>query len=165
MRLMLMIVTQSLGWWRGSLATKNQAFSLSPTENQIFSASPTEKKTVFSQPSTVYLLSVHTTIFYRRTSQRRAIGPVISPFSVPPPPLFTPHLIPLYQTPQYCQMPAANWGLCGGCQCWGPMIPICFIQQLNWGVARCLPALSECPVSMISTFLHSFCTFSSDNYQ
>ena len=56
------------------------------------------------------------------------IKPVTSPFSVPPPPLFTPHFIPLYQTPQYCQTPAANWGLCGGCQCWGPIIPICFIQ-------------------------------------
>ena len=56
------------------------------------------------------------------------IEPVTSPFSVPPPPLFTPHFIPFYQTPQYCQTPAANWGLCGGCQCWGPIIPICFIQ-------------------------------------
>ena len=56
------------------------------------------------------------------------IKPVTSPFSVPPPPLFTPHFIPFYQTPQYCQTPAANWGLCGGCQCWGPIIPICFIQ-------------------------------------
>ena len=45
-------------------------------------------------------------------------------FSIPPPPLFTPPFIPLFQTPQYCQMPAANWGFCGGCQCWGPVIPI-----------------------------------------
>ena len=45
-------------------------------------------------------------------------------FSVPPPPLFTPPFIPLFQTPQYCQMPAANWGFCGGCQCWGPVIPL-----------------------------------------
>ena len=48
----------------------------------------------------------------------------ISPFSVPPPPLFTPPCFPLFQTPQYCQMPAANWGFCGGCRCWGPVIPI-----------------------------------------
>ena len=48
----------------------------------------------------------------------------ISPFSVPPPPLFTSPFFPLFQTPQYCQMPAANWGFCGGCQCWGPVIPI-----------------------------------------
>ena len=52
----------------------------------------------------------------------------ISPFSVPPPPLFTPPFFPLFQTPQYCQMPAANWGFCGGCQCWGPVIPILAVQ-------------------------------------
>ena len=52
----------------------------------------------------------------------------ISPFSVPPPPLFTPPFFPLFQTPQYCQMPAANWGFCGGCQCWGPVIPILPVQ-------------------------------------
>ena len=52
----------------------------------------------------------------------------ISPFSVPPPPLFTPPFFPLFQTPQFCQMPAANWGFCGGCQCWGPVIPILAVQ-------------------------------------
>ena len=63
------------------------------------------------------------------TFQPPSIGPAISPFSVPPPPLFTPpHVVPLFQTPQYCQMPAANWGFCGGCQCWGPIIPTCFVQ-------------------------------------
>ena len=51
-----------------------------------------------------------------------------SPFSVPPPPLFTAPFIPLFQTPQYCQMPAANMGFCGGCQCWGPIIPILAFQ-------------------------------------
>ena len=60
--------------------------------------------------------------------QPSSIKPVISPFSVPPPPLFTPHYVPLSQTPQYCQMPAANWGFCGGCHCWGPIIPTCFVQ-------------------------------------
>ena len=60
--------------------------------------------------------------------QPSSIKPVISPFSVPPPPLFTPHYVPLSQTPQYCQMPAANWGFCGGCQCWGPVIPILAVQ-------------------------------------
>ena len=49
-------------------------------------------------------------------------------FSVPPPPLFTPPFIPLFQTPQYCQMPAANWGYCGGCHCWGPVIPMVAVQ-------------------------------------
>ena len=52
----------------------------------------------------------------------------IPAFSVPPPPLFTPPFIPLFETPQYCQMPAANWGFCGGCQCWGPVIPILAVQ-------------------------------------
>ena len=60
--------------------------------------------------------------------QPSSIKPVISPLSVPPPPLFTPHYVPLSQTPQYCQMPAANWGFCGGCHCWGPIIPTCFVQ-------------------------------------
>ena len=62
------------------------------------------------------------------TFKPSSTGPFISPFSVPPPPLFTPHVFPLFQTPQYCQMPAANWGFCGGCQCWGPIIPTCFVQ-------------------------------------
>ena len=66
----------------------------------------------------------------------------ISPFSVPPPPLFTPPFFPLFQTPQYCQMPAANWGFCGGCQCWGPVIPILAVQQLNCEVEPAR-ALSE----------------------
>ena len=52
----------------------------------------------------------------------------IPAFSVPPPPLFTPPFIPLFQTPQYCQMPAANWGFCEGCCCWGPVIPILAVQ-------------------------------------
>ena len=52
----------------------------------------------------------------------------ISPFSVPPPPLFTAPFIPPFQIPQYCQMPAANMGFCGGCQCWGPIIPILAVQ-------------------------------------
>ena len=58
------------------------------------------------------------------SSQSQSFGPAIPPFSTPPPPLFTPPSIPLFQTPQYCQMPAANWGFCGGCHCWGPVLPI-----------------------------------------
>ena len=58
--------------------------------------------------------------------QPHSTGPVISPFSDPPPPLFPPYVI--FQIPQYCQMPAANWGVCGSCQCWGPIIPTCFVQ-------------------------------------
>ena len=71
--------------------------------------------------------------FTLRNSQSGANPTSIKPhsiplFSVPPPPLFTPPFIPLFQTPQYCQMPAANWGFCGGCHCWGPVIPILAVQ-------------------------------------
>ena len=71
--------------------------------------------------------------FTLRNSQSGANPKSIKPhsiplFSVPPPPLFTPPFIPLFQTPQYCQMPAANWGFCGGCHCWGPVIPILAVQ-------------------------------------
>ena len=51
-------------------------------------------------------------------------GPELSPFSVPPPPFFTPTFFPPHLTPQYCTTPVANWGYCGGCQCWGPVLPI-----------------------------------------
>ena len=72
-------------------------------------------------------------IFTLRNSQSGANPTSTQPrsiplFSVPPPPLFTPPFIPLFQTPQYCQMPAANWGYCGGCHCWGPVIPILAVQ-------------------------------------
>ena len=77
--------------------------------------------------------SSESSIFTLRNSQSGA-NPTSTPphsipaFSVPPPTLFTPPFIPLFQTPQYCQMPAANWGFCGGCQCWGPVIPILAVQ-------------------------------------
>ena len=72
-------------------------------------------------------------IFTLRNSQSGANPTSTQPhsiplLSVPPPPLFTPPFYPLFQTPQYCQMPAANWGYCGGCQCWGPVIPILAVQ-------------------------------------
>ena len=62
------------------------------------------------------------------SSKLHSIGPNISPFSVPPPPIFTPPFMPSFQAPQYCQMPVANWGLCGGCHCWGPILPIWVVQ-------------------------------------
>ena len=61
-------------------------------------------------------------------SQPHSFGPEIPSFSTPPPALFTPPSFPLFQTQQYCQTPAANWGFCGGCQCWGPVIPIWVTQ-------------------------------------
>ena len=54
--------------------------------------------------------------------------PEKSPFSVPPPPIFTPPSMPFFQAPQYCQTPAAIWGLCGGCHCWGTILPIWVAQ-------------------------------------
>ena len=62
------------------------------------------------------------------SSKLHSIGPNISPFSVPPPPIFTPPFMPSFQAPQYCQTPVANWGLCGGCHCWGPILPIWVVQ-------------------------------------
>ena len=72
--------------------------------------------------------SSESSIFTLRNSQSGA-NPTSTPphsipaFSVPPPPLFTPHFTPLFQTPQYCQMPVV-----GVCQCWGPVIPILAVQ-------------------------------------
>ena len=62
------------------------------------------------------------------SSKPHSTGPGISPFSVPPPPFFTSPFMPSFQAPQYCQMPVANWGLCGGCHCWGPILPIWVAQ-------------------------------------
>ena len=71
-------------------------------------------------------------IFTPRSSQT---GPN-SPFSQPPPqesstppfPSVSPPLLPPFQTPQCGQMPVANWVLCGACQTWGTIIPICVIH-------------------------------------
>ena len=54
--------------------------------------------------------------------------PSVPPFSVPPPPLFTPTFIPLHPTPQFGQMPCASWGFCGGCHAWGNVFPMWVIQ-------------------------------------
>ena len=59
-------------------------------------------------------------------SKPHTIGPDPPPF--PPPPLFTPPFLPPHQTPQYCTTPAAYWGFCGGCHCWGPVLPIWVAQ-------------------------------------
>ena len=62
-------------------------------------------------------------------SNPNTTGPELSPFSVPPPPFFTPTFLPPHLTPQYCTTPVANWGYCGGCQCWGPVLPIWIAQS------------------------------------
>ena len=50
-------------------------------------------------------------------------GPCLPPSPAVSPPFFTPPWIPLHQTPQFGQMPAANWVICGGCQMLGTVIP------------------------------------------
>ena len=74
-------------------------------------------------------------IFTLRNSQTGASTPPPKPQTpwpdtppFPPPPLFTSPLLPPNQTPQYCATPAANWGFCGGCHCWGPVLPIWVAQ-------------------------------------
>ena len=62
-------------------------------------------------------------------SNTNTTGPELSPFSIPPPPFFTPTFLPPHLTPQYCTTPVANWGYCGGCQCWGPVLPIWIAQS------------------------------------
>ena len=54
--------------------------------------------------------------------------PNVPPIPVPPAPLFTPTFIPLLPTPQFGQMPCANWGFCGGCHAWGTVFPMWVIQ-------------------------------------
>ena len=49
-------------------------------------------------------------------------SPAVSPPLLTPP-LFTPPWIPFHQSPQFGQMPAANWVICGGCQMLGTVIP------------------------------------------
>ena len=58
--------------------------------------------------------------------------PEMSPFSFPPPPLFSSPFTTSFQTPQLCQMPAANWVFCGGCQRWGNVLPILVCQYLRF---------------------------------
>ena len=65
-------------------------------------------------------------IFMLRNSQTGVSIPPSKPHTIgsdpppfPPPTLFTPPFLPPHQTPQYCTTPAANWGFCGGCHCWG----------------------------------------------
>ena len=70
-------------------------------------------------------------IFTLRNSQTGISSPPSKPHTIrpdpptfPSPPLFTPPFLLPHQTPPYCTTPAANWGFCGGCHCWGPVLPI-----------------------------------------
>ena len=77
------------------------------------------------------VLSSGSPIFTLRNSQTGISSPPSKPHTIrpdpptfPSPPLFTPPFLLPHQTPQYCTTPAANWGFCGGCHCWGPVLPI-----------------------------------------
>ena len=60
-------------------------------------------------------------------SNPNTTGPELSPFSVPPAlHLSSPQTS---SSSQYCTTPVANWGYCGGCQCWGPVLPIWIAQS------------------------------------
>ena len=71
-------------------------------------------------------------IFTPRSFQTGANSPLSQPLpqqsSIPPFPA-SPLLLPLVQTPLCSQMPVANWVICGACQTWGTVFPICVIQQ------------------------------------
>ena len=72
-------------------------------------------------------------IFTLRNSQTGISSPPSKPHTIrpgpptfPSPPLFTPPFLPPHQTPPYCT--TANWGFCGGCHCWGPVLAIWVAQ-------------------------------------
>ena len=69
-------------------------------------------------------------IFTPRSFPTGANSPLSQPLpqqsSIPPFPA-SPLLLPLVQTPLGSQMPVANWVICGACQTWGTVFPICVI--------------------------------------
>ena len=85
-------------------------------------------KEVSSSGSTYFTLRNFPTVADPPSTQPLPRGPCLppSPAVSPPlstPPFFTPPWIPLHPTPQFGQMPAANWVICGGCQMWGTVVP------------------------------------------
>ena len=85
-------------------------------------------KEVPSSGSTNFTLSSFPTGVNPPSAQPLPHGPCLPPSPVVSPPLFsspllTPPCIPLHQSPQFGQMPAANWVICGGCQMLGTVIP------------------------------------------
>ena len=84
---------------------------------------------VSSRESSIFTLRNSQSGVKTPPSNPNTTGPELSPFSLPPPPLFTPTFLPPHLTPQYCTTPVANWGYCGGCQCWGPVLPIWIAQS------------------------------------
>ena len=62
------------------------------------------------------------------SSQPLPQQPATTPFSVLPPPLLSSPFSPFFQTPQFCQMPAANPVFCGACMTWGTVVPVLVVQ-------------------------------------
>ena len=81
------------------------------------------RKEVSSSGSTYFTLRSFPTVADPPSTQPLPCGPCLPPPPAVSPPLFTPPWIPLHQTPQFGQMPAANWVICGGCQMWGTVVP------------------------------------------
>ena len=85
-------------------------------------------KEVSSSGSTFFTLRSFPTVADPPSTQPLPCGPCLPPSPAVSPPLFTPPFfsppwIPLHQTQQFGQMPAANWVICGGCQMWGTVVP------------------------------------------
>ena len=81
------------------------------------------RKEVLSSGSTHFTLRSFPTVADPPSTQPLPRGPCLPPSPAVSPPLFTPPWIPLHQTQQFGQMPAANWVICGGCQMWGTVVP------------------------------------------
>ena len=81
------------------------------------------RKEVSSSGSTYFTLRSFPTVADPPSTQPLPRGPCLPSSPAVSPPFFTPPWIPLHQTQQFGQMPAANWVICGGCQMWGTVVP------------------------------------------
>ena len=75
-------------------------------------------KEVLSSGSKHFTLRSFPTMANPPSTQPLTCRPCLPPSPVVSPPVFTPPWIP-----QFGQMPAANWVICGGCQMWGTVVP------------------------------------------
>ena len=77
-----------------------------------------------SSGSNHFTLRSFTTVTNPPSTQPLPHGPCLPPSPAVSPPLFTPPWIPFHHPPQFGQMPAANWVVCGSCQMWGTVVPL-----------------------------------------
>ena len=82
---------------------------------------------VSSSESTNFTLRNFQTGANQPSSQPLQQGPTTTPLSALPPPLLSSPFTP-FQTPQFCQMPAANPVFCGACMTWGTVVPVLVVQ-------------------------------------